>query len=152
MTTAMASNLISPLYDPGLVGLNYNVITEDLDLTQIDWEHDAYNLDSDSADTVTREVTREKFFNGTISGEGEVKALLAGLTMSAEVNLGTSKTESTSRSYTIDGRSAYKCVFGSKFCSTRGYMETWTNGRKTASRLVTAEYSYIEYSDKIRIQ
>lgn len=151
-STCLASNsTVSPLYDPGLVGLNYNVSTENTGITQIDWSHEAYNLDSDEADSVTRTVTREQFFEGTVSGSGEVSALLAGVKMSAEVSFGTTTTTSTSRTYTIDARSAFKCVYGSKICKTSGYMETWTNGKKTDSRLVSATYTYEEYSDKIKI-
>lgn len=136
--------------DPGLNGKNYVISTKTVGNKAVYFQHVAENLYSSTVDYVTYTVSRTKSFSGSLSGTVEASALVAKCSVTAEVGFGNSITETTACQWSIPGYSSYNCRYGSLLLKTTGTMQTWLNGTMTASRLVSANYSYVSFSDKIR--
>lgn len=114
---------------------------------KVDWEHEHRN-EGDSADSVTRTVSRTQSFTGSLSGETEINALAQKFKFKAEIGYGQSKTEQTSVTFTCDPRKVTICQYGSMRVVTKGTMQQWQSEMLISSRMVSAAYTYESASRK----
>lgn len=115
----------------------------------ITWRHTHKNTSS-SADSVTRTVSRTKYFNGSVEVRADADAMVAKVGYSAEVSYGTSATASTSVTYSIPAKTTYECQYGSIYVKTSGLSTQWAQGKKIRTYGVNGNWTRQGYSTKVK--
>lgn len=114
---------------------------------KVSWSYEHTNAGS-LADSLTRTLTRDVFFSGTISGETQLNLFTQKVKAKAEVSLGTTRTTSTSITYSFAPYTITTVEYGSKKIYSEGAIVKWIGGDYRYGTPVYGEFTYGEYSVK----
>jgi len=110
-----------------------------------DWMHEHDN-GTGGQDSVTRSVTRSKFWNASASVKAEAGLILAKTEVGAEVSAGTSKDERTSVTFDCSNTGITKLYFGSKVYETKGYIYEYVRGNLVRKDYVKTDFTFMSAS------
>lgn len=116
-----------------------------------DWSHEARNGVS-LVGSVDKTVSRTKLASLNVTSEAEAGVVFSKVGISAEVSIGTSKTESTTVTYPIPANTRTMCMYGSALVSTTGYLDYYFNGKLSSTKYISGNWSYHSISDSYVIE
>lgn len=104
---------------------------------------------SNTSDSVSRNVTRDKFVKGGVSTSADFGLITAKVGVKADIGFGKSSSVSTKYTWSIPARTKTTIKYGSKVYTTRGNIVRYDKGKVITRKPVDTKYTYSEYSSKV---